>query len=207
MGGVLFVVGAVVLWMCVPMAANLAKMMRLYPDLWVLRRARGADEGKAVQRAREDARRARKRVLVGLGIALLAIGALVLFAATFEPGGSADGGAGSPEPEKPVPVPTRTFAEAESDFRTAWNASDVAQIKDMVAASERGTRIPFLDRSIKKRGWQEELPTLGSPETKDYGRNRWTARYALPEKDLPMEVSWEWEETRWVIVNWSFPNR
>ena len=197
---VLILFGSVVFWSTVPMAARLARTMRHYPDLWVLRRARGEDEGRAVIRAREDARRTRKRVLAGLGVTVLAIGALLVFAATYDPRGT------SPPEEKPLPAPTTTFAEAESAFRQAWNANAVDRIKDMVSPSERASRVPFFDRQLKKRGWLEKLPELASPEVRDHGGHRWEAAYTLPGKDLPMTVSWEWEPTRWVVVNWSFPN-
>jgi hypothetical protein len=185
-------------WVAVPVAAKLQRLMREHPDLWVFRRTRGELTQQHAEKWRAEARRTRRRVLAGLGLCILAIVGLAFWAIQR----------GKPPvfEEEPLPVPTRPFEAAEMDWRAAWNASRVDEVKAFIATTERAKLDPFLDRQRKKRGW-DTLPNLGPPDVTDKGHNHRFARYMIDDRERPIEVRWVWEPDRWVVLLFTFPNQ
>lgn len=183
-------------WGAFLMARSHVALQRAHPELWAFRRTSGGEQGRLAQSARAEAARQRRRALLVAGGVGAALAALLWFASTRD--------RSAPSTEDAPAPPSVPFGEAEARFRAAWNASKVDEVKALIAPSELPQQGPFLDRMLAKRGWTT-LPALPAPQTMDHGRSRWSATYAVPGLQRPLQVYFEWEQVRWVIVNWTFP--
>jgi hypothetical protein len=179
-------------WVAVPMAARVQGIVRAYPDLYAARALRGEGAGRHAQEARAETARRRRRAFAITACVAAGLGVLILL------GGRR--GAAAPWT---APV---AFEATEARWRTAWNADDVPAVKAFVAASERRTREPFLDRQIAKRSWTP-LPQLAAPQIREHAATQRSAAYDVADRELDLTIFWEWESSDWVVVNWEFPNR
>jgi|GEM_PF-5595413 len=198
--GLLTVMLAVTFWMAVGMAASTQRLMRRFPDLYAARALRGESTGRHADAARLEARRRFKRTLwIGAALVLVLVGLPLLWVTLGGWGGSAT-------PPEPLAPPGLPFSSAETAWREAWNADQLPAVKALLAESEKARKEPFLDRMIKKRSWTP-LPRLEPADVEESGEHRRIARYALDGFDADLVLYWEWERTRWVVVNLSFPSR
>jgi hypothetical protein len=199
-GGMLIIGLAVLLWLTVPMTMRTRQIMALHPDLWAARAMRGEKRapGRIGRKRQEEVRRQRKRNLLGVllfGVLPLAV---LIAGSQFigKNGGQEKESAGSQRPTEPL---TSTALR----FREAWNASQHDDVKIFLADSERDRVSRLLDKSWSRKGWNETLPRVSTPELIEHNEWQWYAHYPIDDYGV-MKTSWEWENTAWVLVRIRF---
>ena len=189
---------AAVIWLCVPMVFRTRKIMQRYPDLWAARMMRGErrDPRQVGRKYRAQAQAHRKQrlgqvLLFGvLPLVLLIVGANVLLD---------DDDTGSGVYARPSVRPLPTILR----FHEAWNASKHEDVKAHIA-DDQAIRLGYLlDKSLRRKGWDEALPSLGAPELTKYDAWRYTANFEIDGYGL-LKTSWVWEDARWGLTRIGF---
>jgi len=145
-------VWAFALWGLSADAAQVARLARQYPDLYLSKRMRGEhlsskgakrSESAAQRRIRMDRARASRRLWtwIGVGVGTVVVGVIAFFG------------------YKIATAPPPPDAAIER-FQAAWNADDVEKII-AVSTSDRRTKMrKFLAAANRRHDWENQLPSL-----------------------------------------------
>jgi len=191
------------LWVAVPKTAQVRRLMREYPDLWVTsRRFRGergpAPQGAAVTHARERAREARalawKRVLLfGVLPVVILVAAIFLYRQATAP---------------PAPaILEARLRETAERFASTWNGSRVDEIPAYFQESSREKMGRAIRRTVERRGWKDALPAVDLPRVDRLARG--TARVEFPTTGSdflsPLVTVWKYRVDRWELTTIRYP--
>jgi hypothetical protein len=193
----------VALWAAVPATARVRKLMKKYPDLWVVaRRFRGersrAPRGAVSAHARQRGREARtetlrKAALFGGIPAVLLIAAFVLYRNATRP----------PSIEDITPALMETTAR----FAESWNRSDTYEIASYFQPSSRDRMHRAIGSRVKRRGWEGSHPPVEPPRLDRVSGT--TARVLfLPRGGNfiePLKTVWKYRDGHWDLTSIRYP--
>ena len=178
------------LWLLSLDAAQVTRLARQYPDLYLSRRMRGEhltskdgspSESRAQRRIREDARRASKKLWIRIGVASATVFiALVSFAAYKI-------STAPPSPEAAI-----------ARFQKAWNAEDLNSVIAEATDSHEASLGRSLQKMVKRYEWGDQLPHLDSSGWKERGPGKARAKYEGEAGVLVILL--EFEQGRWGFI-------
>jgi len=202
-----FVFGAIwaaFLWMLAGLAAQVTRLAKQYPDLYLSRRMRGehltaggkgdpgssgAGRRSAVRRANEIKQK-RKSMLI-MGGAVLALVALVLVFDARNKSGATPARASNRTTSLPSPE------AAIERFRSAWNAGDIPAM----VAEAKPSLASKLERALKSLGkrydWGTRFPPLGDADWQEATATSLRVYYSTDVGEFPVRFSLL--DGRWVL--------
>ena len=180
---------AVFYWITAIFAAQVTRLAREHPDLYLSRKMSGKSPRRSgadrSQRILENQQRKQRRKLIvtstvfGL-LTLLGFGGLVVA------GSSED-----PSTDSALPSPAATFKE----FKSAWNRVDLEGLAELAGEEHREKRLASLTKAMRTYEWGSELPTITGYTSRPPVGNRAEADFATVGGDL--KVAFLWDGERW----------
>lgn len=180
---------AVAFWFAVAQAARVQKLMAADPSLQIVRKridptrkVQGGVADAARERRREEGRRALfgRLKLAGLVVVLLAIAIVVVREITKPP----------------------TVDSAVAEFAARWGRSDVAAITAQFEQEVGDRSAVLLREEFDRRGWQTQLPALGTAVVEARGEH---ASASWPAAGGDVRVRFRLHPAGWFVVDVNLP--
>lgn len=202
--GIVSVGLAVMLWMAVRIGARAHRLLKRHPDAWDGGRAsytgRRSEEmdSKWADRAREAKRKRTRNILLYVGIPLVLLVLAVVFLASREPTEQRVSFAPAP-----IARPTAPLAPQAARFGSAWNASDLYAVMELVLPAERTRLHRLTAKIVRRRKWTGAFPAAGAARLEEHDAASFYAWHDLTGYGS-VRVSWQWIDDAWWIVRFKF---
>ena len=188
-------VWAVFFWAATFFAAEVTRLAREHPDLYLSKKLRGrAPSRSGGARTRAIHERHQKKQRRKLIVTSSAFGALTLLGLV---GIFVSEGSGDTEGSEPA-IPTETI----DAFVDAWNRADIDALAELAPADGREKRRRNLAKAMRRYGWEEQLPPILGFTHESTRKDRLKVTFNTEGGDL--KVNFTCEDEVWTTSTMDF---